>query len=115
VQAGFVGAFDLFERGGFVHVGSGDRVAGYVPIEANGVPWIRRPGDSEFFVFFQVFGEAPKAVSADRKLTLVGKLTRDGSCAPARSIDVRSGNRGNRGKHPSPLKRLLPSKAQPAR
>jgi hypothetical protein len=65
---------------------------GYAPIEANGVPWIRQRGDGEFFVFFQVFGGGAGVVSADRKLTLAGKLTRDGSCAPGRSIDVSWGN-----------------------
>jgi len=53
---------------------------GYVPLEANGVPWIRRPGDGEFFVFFQVVGGVPPLTFADRKPSLVGKLTRDGSC-----------------------------------
>jgi hypothetical protein len=54
---------------------------GYVPTEANGVPWIRQRGNGEFFVFFQVFGGVTGTTSAARKPTLVGKLTRDGSCA----------------------------------
>jgi hypothetical protein len=48
-------------------------------LNANAVPRGWQSGDSEFFVFFQRFGLPLPRTQGDRKVTLAGKLTLDGS------------------------------------